>query len=74
MTDMPSLSTGDLELLADSVRKTLEHLRDANERLGGNDAQIIEGVSGIRLFSKSCRPYPPIPLRGRVEMMFSVER
>ncbi len=29
-------------MLADSVRNTLEHLRAANERLGGSDAQIIE--------------------------------
>jgi hypothetical protein len=39
MTDKPSFSAGDVELLADSVRKTLEHLRDANERLGGNDGR-----------------------------------
>ena len=42
MTGIPSFSASDVELLADSVRKTLEHLRDANERLGGNDPQIIE--------------------------------
>ena len=42
MTGIPSFSAADVELLADSVRKTLEHLRDANERVGGNDDQIIE--------------------------------
>jgi hypothetical protein len=42
MTGIPSFSASDVELLVNSVRKTLEHLRDANERLGGNDAQMIE--------------------------------
>jgi hypothetical protein len=31
-----------VELLVSAVRKALEHLRDANERLGGNDRQTIE--------------------------------
>ncbi len=42
MTGIPSFSAADVELLADSVRKTLAHLREASERLGGRDAQIIE--------------------------------
>ena len=42
MTGIPSFSAADVQLLADSVRKTLEHLREANERLGGNDAQMVE--------------------------------
>lgn len=42
MAGIPSFSAADVQLLAESVRKTLEHLRDANERLGGKDAQIIE--------------------------------
>ncbi|MDQ2844480.1 MAG: hypothetical protein M3Y72_26225 [Acidobacteriota bacterium] len=42
MIGIPSFSAADVQLLAESVRKTLEHLRDANERLGGSDAQIIE--------------------------------
>jgi hypothetical protein len=31
-----------VELLVSAVGKALEHLRDANERLGGNDRQTIE--------------------------------
>ena len=42
MTSIPSFSAAEVRLLAESVRKTLEHLRDANERLGGGDPQIIE--------------------------------
>lgn len=42
MTAIPSFSAADVQLLADSVRTTLEHLRGANERLGGNDPQMIE--------------------------------
>lgn len=42
MAGIPSFSAAEVQLLADSVRTTLEHLREANERLGGNDAPIIE--------------------------------
>ncbi len=42
VTGIPSFSAAEVRLLADSVRKTLEHLRDANERIGGSDPQIIE--------------------------------
>jgi hypothetical protein len=42
MTGIPSFSVAEVELLVASVRKTLEHLREANERLGGGDAQMIE--------------------------------
>jgi hypothetical protein len=42
MTGIPSFSAADVQLLAASVRKTLEHLRDANEQLGGNDPQMVE--------------------------------
>jgi hypothetical protein len=42
VTDIPSFSVAEVRLLADSVRKTLEHFRDANERLGGSDPQNIE--------------------------------
>lgn len=42
MASIPSFTDAEVRLLADSVRRTLEHLREANERLGGNDAQIIE--------------------------------
>jgi hypothetical protein len=42
MAVIPSFTTGEVELLVSAVQKTLEHLREANERLGGNDAQMIE--------------------------------
>jgi len=42
VTGIPSFSAADVELLANSVRRTLEDLRDANERFGRNDTQIIE--------------------------------
>ncbi len=42
MTSIPSFTAGEVELLVSAVQKTLEHLREANERLCGNDAQIIE--------------------------------
>ncbi len=42
MAGIPSFSVSEVELLVASVRKTLEHLREANERLGGGDAQMIE--------------------------------
>lgn len=42
MSGFPSFGPGEVELLISAVRKALEHLRDANERLGGNDTQTIE--------------------------------
>jgi len=42
MTPLPSFSAGEVELLVSAVEKALQHLRDANERLGGNDAAILE--------------------------------
>jgi hypothetical protein len=38
----PSFDAGEVELLVSAVQKTLEHLREANERLGGNDAELME--------------------------------
>ena len=44
--EIPSFSAGEVELLASAVQSTLEHLREANERLGGRDAQMLE--TGLR--------------------------
>lgn len=42
MISLPSFDADEVKLLASAVQKTLEHLREANERLGGKDAQLIE--------------------------------
>jgi hypothetical protein len=42
MKTIPSFDAGEVELLVSAVQKTLEHLRDANERMGGNDAELME--------------------------------
>jgi hypothetical protein len=42
MSGFPSFGPGEVELLVSAVRKALERLRDANERLGGKDIGMIE--------------------------------
>jgi hypothetical protein len=42
MTPKPSFEAEEVELLASSVQKTLEHLRAANERLPRDDAEMLE--------------------------------
>jgi len=42
MQSIPSFDAHEVELLENAVQKTLEHLREANERLGGNDAELME--------------------------------
>lgn len=42
MAPIPSFDADDVELLASAVQKALEHLREANERVGGNDAELLE--------------------------------
>jgi hypothetical protein len=42
MSGFPSFDPGEVELLVNAVRNALEHPPDANERLGGNDRQIME--------------------------------
>ena len=42
MTSIPSFGAGEVELLIGAVQKTLEHLREANERVGGNDTELLE--------------------------------
>ncbi len=67
MAGIPSFSVAEVELLVASVRKTLEHLREANERLGGGDAQMIETGQRYSVLLRNCRPYPTVRLRHRVE-------
>jgi hypothetical protein len=42
MISLPSFDADEVELLASAVEKTLEHLREANERIGGNDAELMQ--------------------------------
>jgi hypothetical protein len=42
MKTIPSFDAGEVELLVSAVQKTLEHLREANERIGGNDGELME--------------------------------
>ena len=42
MTPLPSFDPEEVELLIAAVQQTLEHLKQANERLGGSDAGILE--------------------------------
>jgi hypothetical protein len=42
MTPLPSFDPEEVELLIEAVQKTLEHLKQANERLRGNDREILE--------------------------------
>jgi len=36
-----SFEPDEVELLVSAVEKTLEHLRQANERVGGNDTELL---------------------------------
>jgi hypothetical protein len=42
MRPIPSFDAGEVELLVSAVQKTLQHLREANEQVGGNDAELME--------------------------------
>ena len=39
---IPSFEREDVALLVSAVEKALEHLRQANERVGGNDPELIK--------------------------------
>jgi hypothetical protein len=39
---IPSFEREEVALLVSAVEKALEHLRQANERMGGNDAELLE--------------------------------
>lgn len=42
MTPLPSFVPEEVELLIAAVQQALEGLRQANERLGGNDREMLE--------------------------------
>jgi hypothetical protein len=42
MKSIPSFDAAEVALLVSAVQKTVEHLREANERLGGDDAELME--------------------------------
>jgi hypothetical protein len=42
ISGIPSFEPDEVALLVSSVQKTLEHLREANERAGGNDTELID--------------------------------
>ena len=42
MTPLPSFDPEEVELLIGAVQQTLEHFRQANERLGGNDREMLD--------------------------------
>jgi hypothetical protein len=39
---IPSFEREEVALLVSAVEKALEHLRQANERMGGHDPELIE--------------------------------
>ena len=39
---IPSFDPDEVALLISAVEESLKHLRQANERVGGNDAELIE--------------------------------
>ena len=42
MITLPAFTQDDVKLLITAVEQALKHLRDANERQGGNDAELLE--------------------------------
>ena len=42
MTQLPSFEPDEVALLVSSVEKSLERLYEANEKVGGNDAELLE--------------------------------
>lgn len=41
-TPLPSFEPDEVELLVSAVEQALEHLKAANERLGGGDRELLE--------------------------------
>ena len=41
MAEFPAFNEDEVKLLISSVEQSLRHLRDANERVGGNDPELI---------------------------------
>jgi hypothetical protein len=42
MPEFPAFNENEVTLLVNSVEQSLRHLRDANERVGGNDPELLE--------------------------------
>ena len=42
MPNIPSFEPDEVKLLISAVQEALENLRNANERMGGNDPEMIE--------------------------------
>jgi hypothetical protein len=42
MAEFPEFNESEVRLLVSSVEQSLRHLRDANERVGGNDPELID--------------------------------
>jgi Fic family protein len=42
ISNVPSFEADEVALLVSAVRKSLEQLRQANERVGANDTELIE--------------------------------
>jgi hypothetical protein len=42
ISGIPSFEPDEVALLVSAVQKTLEHLREANERAGGNNKELME--------------------------------
>ena len=40
-TPLPSFEPDEVELLVSAVEKALEHLKEASERLGGRDLELL---------------------------------
>jgi uncharacterized protein YigA (DUF484 family) len=56
MRPIPSFDAGEVELLVSAVQKTLERLREANERLGGNDAELMEAGGRYAVLFQKLQP------------------
>lgn len=41
-SSLPSFEANEVELLVSAVEQALEHLKTANERIGGNDPELLE--------------------------------
>jgi hypothetical protein len=41
MVELPAFNEHEVTLLVSSVEQSLQHLRDANERVGGNDSELL---------------------------------
>lgn len=42
MASIPSFDPGEVQLLISAVQDALQDLKNANEKLGGNDSEMIE--------------------------------